>query len=98
MQKKNTSITNHKEITFDKKDRKNVQDPHHDGFVITLYIVNHFVRRILVNGGSSINIILMDDLKRMNIHEAEIVKISSMLIRFSGETKHTVSEIKDPQC
>ncbi|XP_023733891.1 uncharacterized protein LOC111881731 [Lactuca sativa] len=81
---KNTSITNKKEITFDEADRQDIQDPHHDGLVITLYITNHFVRRILVDAGSSFNIILLDALKRMNIPEFEKVARSSVLIGFSG--------------
>lgn len=65
--RKNTSITNKKEIIFDKTDREDIMDPHHDGLVITLYIANHFFRRIVVDRGSSVNIILLNALKRMNI-------------------------------
>ena len=61
---------NEKDITFDETDKVDIQDPHHARLVITLYIVNHFVRRILVDRGSSINIILLDALKRTNILES----------------------------
>ena len=87
------SITNEKEITFDKVVRKDIQDPHHNGLVITIYIANHFVKRILVDGGSSVNIIHLDALKRMNILEFEIIKRSLVLIGFHGETIHTVGQI-----
>ncbi|XP_023758741.1 uncharacterized protein LOC111907173 [Lactuca sativa] len=93
---KNTMITNQKEIMFDETDMLDVQDPHHNGLLITLYIANHFVRRLLVDGGSSVNIILVDALKIMSILESEIVTRSSVLIDFSGETKHTISKIKLP--
>ena len=53
---KNTSITNKKQIPFDESDRQDVYHLHHDGLVITLYIANHFVRRILIDRGSSVNI------------------------------------------
>lgn len=53
---------------------KDIQDPHHDGLVITLYIANHFVRRILVGGGCSMNIILLDALTMINILESKIIK------------------------
>ena len=62
--------------------------------MITLYIANHSVRRMLVDGGSLVNIILMDTLKGINNPECVIVKRSSMLIGLSGETKHTVRKIK----
>ena len=71
---KNASVTNEKDITFDKANRQDVNDPHHDRLVITLYIANHFFRRILVNRGPSVNIMLIDAWKGMNIHESEIVK------------------------
>ncbi|XP_076940655.1 uncharacterized protein LOC143609919 [Bidens hawaiensis] len=45
------------EVTFDYEDINNIQDSHHDGLVITLYMSNCFVRRILVDNGSSVNII-----------------------------------------
>lgn len=93
---KNTLITNEKEITFDKADIQDIQDPHHDRLVITLYIANNFVRTILVDGGSLVNIIVLDALKRLNIPESKIVRRSSVLNGFSGETKPTVGEIKLP--
>ncbi|XP_023757545.1 uncharacterized protein LOC111906037 [Lactuca sativa] len=93
---KNTSITNEKVITFDEADREDIHDPHNDGLVITLYIVNHFFIRILVDRGYSVNIILLDTLKRMKISESEIVRRSSVLIELNCETKHTVNEIKLP--
>ncbi|XP_076935664.1 uncharacterized protein LOC143602452 [Bidens hawaiensis] len=45
---------------FDVEDMNNIWDPHHDGLVITLYISNCFVRRILVDNESSVNIIQLD--------------------------------------
>ena len=71
---KNTSISKEKEITFDEAARQDVWDPHLDGLVITLYIANYFFRRILVDGGSSVNIIILYALKRMNIPESEILQ------------------------
>lgn len=92
-QQKITSITNEKEITFVETDRTNVQDPHHNGLVINLYIANHFFRRILVNGGSSVNVILLEALKIINTPETKLIKRSIVLTGFSGETMHMVGEI-----
>lgn len=39
--RKNMPVTNGKEISFDEQEKENIQDPHHNGLVITLYIVNH---------------------------------------------------------
>ncbi|KAJ0734063.1 putative retrotransposon gag domain, aspartic peptidase domain superfamily [Helianthus annuus] len=91
-----SSVSEGKAITFDEDDRINIQDPHHDSLVITLFISNHFVRRILIDGGSSVNIIQLDVLKKMGIPESDITPRSSVLVGFSGETKKTLGDIKLP--
>ncbi|XP_022024617.1 uncharacterized protein LOC110924953 [Helianthus annuus] len=91
-----TTLTSDKVITFDSDDRDSIQDPPRDGLVITLYIANYFVRRILVDNGSSVNIIQLETLKRMNIPQMEITSKSTVLVGFSGEAKNTVGEITLP--
>ncbi|XP_076909870.1 uncharacterized protein LOC143567300 [Bidens hawaiensis] len=83
-------------VTYDDEDRTNIQDPHHDGLVIILYISNCFVRGILVDNESSVNIIQLDTLKRMNIPKSKIISKASVLVGFSGEAKNTLGEIKLP--
>lgn len=51
MPTKNSSLAQGKVISFDEENKNNVQDPHHDGLVI------HFVHMILIDRGSSINIL-----------------------------------------
>ncbi|XP_076914446.1 uncharacterized protein LOC143573461 [Bidens hawaiensis] len=87
-------MTTQKIISFEEEDRCDLQDPHQDGLVVTLCIANCFVRRILIDGGSSMNIIQLDGLKKMDIPETEIISRSSVLVGFSGETKDTLGDIK----
>ncbi|KAI3762457.1 hypothetical protein L1987_52887 [Smallanthus sonchifolius] len=82
-----SSLTEEKIISFNVEDMDNVQDPNHDGLVITLYVANHFIRRILIDGGSSVNIIQHDVLKRMGIPDYEIISKSAVLVGFSGEAR-----------
>nr|XP_043619697.1 uncharacterized protein LOC122591496 [Erigeron canadensis] len=49
---------------------------------------------ILIDNGSSVNIIKLETLRRMDISEEDINGKASPLIGFSGETKYTVGEIK----
>ena len=91
-----STLTEATTFSFDDQDRDRVQDPHHDGLVITLFVSNHFVRMILIDNGSSVNIIQLEALKKMNIPESEIASKSSALVGFSGEVKSTVGEIKLP--
>ncbi|KAK9065007.1 hypothetical protein SSX86_016390 [Deinandra increscens subsp. villosa] len=88
--------TDVKDVTFGEDDRCNVMDPHHDGLVITLYIANHFVKRILIDGGSSVNIIQLETLTKMGIPQDEVIAKSTVLVGFSGETKNTLGEVKLP--
>ncbi|KAI3821292.1 hypothetical protein L1987_08856 [Smallanthus sonchifolius] len=95
-----SSLTEGKVICFDEDDRNNVQDPHHDGLVITLYIANHFIHRILIDRRSSVNIIHHEVLKRMGIPYSKIIMKSSVLVGFSGEAmdvleakEHDVKEV-----
>nr|XP_043639172.1 uncharacterized protein LOC122610242 [Erigeron canadensis] len=83
-------------VTFEEDDMDNIQDPHHDGLVVTLYVANHFVRRILIDNGRSVNIIILETLKRLGISEEEIGRKSTVVVGFSGETKNTYGEIKLP--
>ncbi|KAI3819390.1 hypothetical protein L1987_13221 [Smallanthus sonchifolius] len=89
---KTSSLTEEKVICFDDDDRDEVHDPRHDGLVITLYIANHFIRRILIDGGSYVNIIQHEVLKKMGIPDSEIISKSSVLVGFSGETLDTRQE------
>ncbi|KAI3742755.1 hypothetical protein L1987_60450 [Smallanthus sonchifolius] len=84
---KNSSLTEAKVISFDEGDRDDVKDPHHDGLVITLCITNHFIRRILIDGGSSVNIIQLEVLKSMGIPDSEIISKSSVLAGMIKEVK-----------
>ncbi|XP_074300983.1 uncharacterized protein LOC141632326 [Silene latifolia] len=73
-----------------------IPDVHYDGLVISMQIETTNVRMILVDGGSSVDLIMLDVLKAMKIKEDQITKNSSVLVGFSGETKRTLGEIYLP--
>ena len=83
-------------ITFDEFDVEPVNGPHHDGLVIKMQIGWATVSRVLVDGGSAVNIIMLSVLQVMGIGEDKVVRKSSMLVGFSGESKHSVGEIQLP--
>ncbi|KAJ9552433.1 hypothetical protein OSB04_016478 [Centaurea solstitialis] len=60
-------------ITFDKYDTQGVHHKHHDALVVQLTIGNCSTKRILIDGGSSANVIFADTLKIMGIERSEIV-------------------------
>ena len=79
------------EITFDGRDL--AEENHHDSLVISLHISNCLMTRVMVDNGSSANIIFKDALDSMGLREADIIKTPKVLVGFSGETKHTLGEV-----
>ncbi|KAJ9556840.1 hypothetical protein OSB04_011454 [Centaurea solstitialis] len=79
--------------TFDKDDTQGVHHKHHDALVIQLTIGNCSTKRILIDGGSSANVIFADTLKVMGIDRSEIVRRSTTLIGFNGDPMNTLGEI-----
>ncbi|RRC79861.1 retroviral-like aspartic protease [Escherichia coli] len=80
-------------ITFDQDDIQGAVQKHHDALVIQLTIGNCLTKRILVDGGSSANVIFADTLKVMGIERSEIVRRSTTLIGFNGDSMNTLGEI-----
>ncbi|KAJ9557127.1 hypothetical protein OSB04_011741 [Centaurea solstitialis] len=80
-------------ITFDQDDTQGVYHKHHDALVIQLTIGNCSTKRILIDGGSSANVIFADTLKVMGIERSEIVRRSTTLIGFNGDPMNTLGEI-----
>nr|XP_043639269.1 uncharacterized protein LOC122610340 [Erigeron canadensis] len=89
---KKASISDSDTISFEDDNFDDIIEPHHDGLVVTLFIANHFVRRILIVNGSSVNIIKLETLKRMDISEDNIIGKISPLIGFSGEANFVYVE------
>lgn len=67
--------------------------PHHDALVISLYIANCFIKRVLIDNGSSANILFLNALRDMKVDESTITRKSTVLIGFSGEQKHSIGEV-----
>ncbi|KAJ9566095.1 hypothetical protein OSB04_002061 [Centaurea solstitialis] len=80
-------------ITFDQDDTQGVHHKHHDALVIQLTVGNCSTKRILIDGGSSANVIFADTLKVMGIERSEIVRRSTTLIGFNGDPMNTLGEI-----
>lgn len=83
-------------ITFDESNAQGLMDHQHDGLVISLSITNTLVRRVLINTGSSTNLIMLDTVRVMGLSESDIVKKSMVLVGFNGGAEHIVGEIVLP--
>ena len=83
-------------LTFDEADREHVTEPQHDSLVISLPVGNCLIKRILVDNGSAANIMMLSTLRQMGLAEDDMIKKTTTLVGFSGETKRTIGEITLP--
>ncbi|XP_038701868.1 uncharacterized protein LOC119998599 [Tripterygium wilfordii] len=80
-------------ISFTDDEMTKLLNPHDDALVITLQIANCEVKRIMIDDGSSVNLLFMSTLQAMRLSEADIIRGPIPLIGFSGEQQFTISSI-----
>ncbi|XP_074298988.1 uncharacterized protein LOC141629983 [Silene latifolia] len=83
-------------ISFDEADVPDEAEHHNDALIITLSIRNCLVKKILVDIGSSVNLVMLETLKNMGFSEKDLVQKAVPLVGFSGETKQSLGEIVIP--
>ncbi|XP_010687132.1 uncharacterized protein LOC104901278 [Beta vulgaris subsp. vulgaris] len=83
-------LTNHVEadpfpkIVVSEQDRGKIRTPHDDPLVVEMKIANLRVRQILIDTGSSTDIISVDCLSRLKFDENELVPVNHPIIGFGG--------------
>ncbi|XP_074299509.1 uncharacterized protein LOC141630625 [Silene latifolia] len=83
-------------VTFDEANIPDEGEQHHDTLTITLSIGNCLVKKILVDTGSSVNLIKLGTLKNMGFSEKDLLRKAVPLVGFSEETKHSLGGIVIP--
>ena len=73
-------------ITLIEKNAQGTQFPHNDVVVVNLNIANYDVRRILIDNGSSTDILFYDAFSKMGIPADWVERMDSPLIEFIGNT------------
>ena len=72
-------------ITFSDSDLEGCQHPHDDPLVIRAVVANKMVHRVLVDNGSSTDIIFTSAFDKMGIGREKLEPVSTHLRGFSGE-------------
>ena len=72
-------------ITFSDSDLEGCQQPHDDPLVVHAVVANKIVHRVLVDNGSSTDIIFASAFDKMDIGREKLDPINTHLRGFSGE-------------
>ena len=89
-------ITADESISFTQDDLKGLDTPHNDPLVVELIIGDSRVTRVLIDTGSSVDLIFKDTLTAMSISDRQIKPISRPLAGFDGDFVMTIGTVKLP--
>ena len=70
---------------FSDEDKIGTIQPHDDALVITLQIGGYYVKRVMVDQGSTVEIIYPDLYKGLNLKAEDLTPYSSPLVSFEGK-------------
>ena len=80
-------------ITFTKEDAHKVFHPHDDALVVSLEIVGYSTRRVLIDNGSSADIIYFTAFQQMKIGKDQLQPIETLLVSFVGTSVYPLGMI-----
>ena len=71
-------------IIFTNEEAKRIHHPHDDVIVITLFIADYTTRRVLVDNGSSVDILYYPAFQQMRLGRDQLCLVNSPLVGFRG--------------
>ena len=83
-------------ISFTDEDAERIHHPHDDAIVITLLIADYITRRVLVDNGSSANILYYLAFQQMRLGRDQLRPVCSSMIGFGGMKVQPVGTITLP--
>ncbi|GAV71653.1 LOW QUALITY PROTEIN: hypothetical protein CFOL_v3_15143, partial [Cephalotus follicularis] len=81
-------------ITFSEADYEGVRLPHDDPVVVTLLVELFTMKRILIDSGSSADILYKHAFDQLRIPADQLKPVKTPLVGFVGETIHPLGSIK----
>ena len=82
---KKAQRNSHPILSFSKEDKVGTTQPHDDALLITLRIGGYDVKRVMVDGGSAVEIMYPDLYKGLKLKSEDLLPYSSILMSFDGK-------------
>ena len=91
-----TRTTDEQEITFTDEDAERVHHPHDNAIVITLIIVDYTTRRVIMDNGSSANVLYYPTFQQLRLGRDQLRLVNLPLVGFDGMKVQPVGIITLP--
>ena len=85
--------TDEQAITFTDEDAERIYHPHDDALVISLLIADYITRKVLVDNGSSADILYYPAFQQMRLGRDQLRSVNSLLVGFGGMKVQPVGTI-----
>ncbi|KAL0282337.1 UNVERIFIED_CONTAM: hypothetical protein Sangu_2956500 [Sesamum angustifolium] len=92
----NVNSENQEEISFNSQDMDPMRNQNNDALVISATLANFLVKKVLVDSGSSADIMFYDAYVQLGIDNAQLRKVNTPLTGFSGEMIEPLGEVMLP--
>ena len=83
-------------IEFSEEDGRRLYHPHDDAFVINIRVGDYNTHRVLVNNGSSADILYYPVFQQMRIDKERLVPTNALLVRFGGTKVYPLDAVMLP--
>ncbi|XP_020413028.1 uncharacterized protein LOC109947446 [Prunus persica] len=83
-------------ITFCEEEEEGILYPHDDPMIIRAEIANYDVGRVLIDTGSSVNVIFSKAFRGMGIKDCQVNRQLTPLLSFSGDLVQPIGSVKLP--
>ncbi|XP_026398297.1 uncharacterized protein LOC113294090 [Papaver somniferum] len=80
-------------MTFDAEDVEEDMGDHNDPLVLTLPVAGCNIKKILIDGGSSVNVLFYDTFKRMELNDEQLMSSYYIIYGFNGAPKKPLGYI-----
>ncbi|KAK4409696.1 hypothetical protein Sango_0042600 [Sesamum angolense] len=92
----NVNSENQEEISFNSQDMDPMRNQNNDALVISATLANFLVKKVLVDSGSSADIMFYDAYVQLGIDNAQLRKVNTPLTGFSSEMIEPLGEVMLP--